>query len=187
MARTINMHTDLQISSCWEHIRLETCMNSLVKVPPYSKLNIQRKIFFTQNWCNITNFRLFCSDDCRSWPREEKINIHGCWGKHAHIPDNDYWGICLFHVVWTIVLLVQLFLYGTHGIYFNLHPTFFSSTEQCIWAIISPKEFKSWVTRISFALGVVYLWWPLDVYSWLVYFGDGMLSPWHNSISVHFT
>ena len=28
------------------------------------------------------------TDDCRSWPREEKINNHGCWGKHAHIPDN---------------------------------------------------------------------------------------------------
>ena len=27
---------------------------SLVKVPPYSKLNFQGKIFFTQNWCNIT-------------------------------------------------------------------------------------------------------------------------------------
>ena len=34
--------------------RLETCMNSLVKVPPYSKLNFQGKIVFTQNWCNIT-------------------------------------------------------------------------------------------------------------------------------------
>jgi hypothetical protein len=34
--------------------RLETCTNSLVKVPPYSKLNFQGKIFFTQNWCNIT-------------------------------------------------------------------------------------------------------------------------------------
>jgi hypothetical protein len=29
-------------------------MNSLVKVPPYSKLNFQGKHFFTQNWCNIT-------------------------------------------------------------------------------------------------------------------------------------
>ena len=29
-------------------------MNSLVKVPPYSKLNFQGKDFFTQNWCNIT-------------------------------------------------------------------------------------------------------------------------------------
>ena len=61
---------------------------------------------------------MLCSDDCRSWPRDEKINNHGFWGKHAHIPDNDYWGICLFHVVWTIFLLVQLFLCGTHGIYF---------------------------------------------------------------------
>jgi hypothetical protein len=34
--------------------RLETWMNSLVKVPPYSKLNFQGKIFFAQNWCNIT-------------------------------------------------------------------------------------------------------------------------------------
>ena len=29
-------------------------MNSLVKVPPYSKFNFQGKIVFTQNWCNIT-------------------------------------------------------------------------------------------------------------------------------------
>ena len=99
----------------------------------------------------LINFRLFCSNDCWSWPREEKINNHGCWGKHAHIPDNDYWGICLFHVVWTNFFL-QLFLCGTHGIYFYLHPTFFSSTEQCAWTIISPKEFKSWITCISFAL-----------------------------------
>jgi len=34
---------------------------------------------------------------------------------------------------------LQLFLCGTHGIYFY----FFSSTEHCAWAIISPKEFKS--------------------------------------------
>ena len=33
-----------------------------------------------------------------SW---RKGKYHGCWGKHAHIPDNDYWGICLYHVVWT--------------------------------------------------------------------------------------
>ena len=63
----------------------------------------------------LINFRLFCSDDCRSWPREEKINNHGCLDKHAHIPDNDYWGICLFHVVWTNFL--QLILCGRHGIY----------------------------------------------------------------------
>ena len=34
--------------------QLETCMNSLVKVLPYSKLNFQGEIFITQNWCNIT-------------------------------------------------------------------------------------------------------------------------------------
>jgi hypothetical protein len=56
----------------------------------------------------ITSWRKFWSDDCRSWPREEKINIS----------DNDYWGICLFHVVWTNFFL-QLFLCGTctHRIY----------------------------------------------------------------------
>jgi hypothetical protein len=62
----------------------------------------------------LINFLLFWSDDCRSWPRQEKINNHGCWGKHAHIPDNDYWGICLFPscepIFWG-----QLFLCGTHG------------------------------------------------------------------------
>ena len=34
--------------------RLKTCMNSLIKVPPYSKLNFQGEMFFTQSWCNIT-------------------------------------------------------------------------------------------------------------------------------------
>ena len=61
---------------------------------------------------------MFCSDDCRSWPREEKINNHGCWGKHAHIPDNAYWGICLFHVVWTIFFFLQLpYSYVVHTEY----------------------------------------------------------------------
>jgi hypothetical protein len=104
----------------------------------------------------------------------KKINNHGCWGKHAHIPDNDYWGICLFNVVWTIFFL-QLFLCGTHGIYFHLHPTFCSSTEQCAWAkIFSTKEFKSWATCISFALLPDWqnyllsniLWFDLKIWFW---------------------
>ena len=99
----------------------------------------------------LINFRLFCSDDCRSWPRDEKINNHGCWGKHACIPDNDYWGICLFHVVWTIFFGAIILMWYTR-IYFYRHPTLLSSTEECAWAIISPKEFKSRVTSISFAL-----------------------------------
>jgi hypothetical protein len=99
----------------------------------------------------LINFLLFCSDDCRSWPREEKIN-HGSWCKHAHIPDDDYWGISLFHVVWTNFCCCN-YSYVVHTKYtFFLYIYFFSSTEQCAWAIISPKEFKSWVTRISFAL-----------------------------------
>ena len=60
----------------------------------------------------------FWSDDWRSWPREEKINNHGCWGKHAHIPDNDYWGICLFHVVWTGFFLAIILMWYTEYIYF---------------------------------------------------------------------
>jgi hypothetical protein len=72
-----------------------------------------------------------------SWRKDV---YHGCWGKHAHIPDNDYWGICLFHVVWTNFFL-RLFLCGTHGTYIYI----FSSTEHCGRAIISPKEFKSCV------------------------------------------
>jgi hypothetical protein len=79
----------------------------------------------------LINFRLFCSDDCRSWPREEKfwsddcrswpreekINNHGYWGKHAHIPDNDYWEICLFHVVWTNFFCAIILMWYTQNIF----------------------------------------------------------------------
>jgi hypothetical protein len=92
------------------------------------------------------SFILFRWLPIMAWPREEKISNHGCWGKHAHIPDDDYWGICLFHVVWTNFCFAIILMWYTRNIFF------FSSTEQCAWAIISPKEFKSWVTRISFAL-----------------------------------
>ena len=50
------------------------------------------------------------------------------------------------------ILFLQLFLCGTYGIYIYI---FFSSTEHFAWAIISPKEFKYCVTRISFALTVL--------------------------------
>ena len=59
----------------------------------------------------------FWFDDCQSWPREEKIKNHGCWGKHAHIPDNDYWGICLFLVVWTIFFCNYSYVVHTEYIY----------------------------------------------------------------------
>jgi hypothetical protein len=115
----------------------------------------------------LINFRLFCSDDCRSWPCDEKINNHGCWGKYAHIPVriiapqkkwftrhetdrflNNHCQEC----VHAYLSIHDCLSFHHHGIYFYLHPTFFSSTEQCTWPIISTKEFKSWVTRISFAL-----------------------------------
>ena len=61
---------------------------------------------------------MFWSDDCRSWPREEKVKNHGCWGKHAHIPDNDYWGICLFLVVCTNFFLCNYsYVVHTEDIY----------------------------------------------------------------------
>jgi hypothetical protein len=81
----------------------------------------------------LINFRLFCSDDCRSWPREEKIN-HGSWCKHAHIPDNDYWGICLFHVVWTNFCCCN-YSYVVHTKY-----TFF-----CVYIFF----FINWTVRMS--------------------------------------
>ena len=43
-----------------------------------------------------------------------------------------------------------ILMWYTRNIY-----NFFSSTEHCAWAIISPKEFKSCVTRISFAFNVL--------------------------------
>ena len=74
----------------------------------------------------------FWSDDCQSWPREEKINNHRCWGKHAYIPDIDYWGICLFHVVWTNFCCCN-YSYVVHTEYIYIY---FSLTEHCAWAII---------------------------------------------------
>jgi hypothetical protein len=67
----------------------------------------------------------FRSDDCRSWPREEKINNHGGRGKHAHIPDNDYWGICLFHVVWTNFVCAIILMWYTRNIYTCTYIIFF--------------------------------------------------------------
>jgi hypothetical protein len=95
--------------------RLETCMNSLVKVLPYSKLNFQGKMFFTQNWCNITLM----------------LTV-----KMVVSRVNQF-------------LLLQLFLCGTHEIYIFLCIYIFFHQLNCAWAIISPKEFKSWITRIS--------------------------------------
>ena len=105
----------------------------------------------------LINFRLFCSDDCRSWPREEKINNHGCRGRHAHIPDNDYWGICLFYVVWTNFL--QLILCGIHGIYI-----YYFHQPQSVWFKVYNAIFNS-----------------ISIISWLsVLLMEGTGVPWKN-------
>ena len=57
--------------------------------------------------------------------RDEKINNHGCWGKHAHIPDNDYSGICLFHVVWTIFFYAIILMWYTRIIFLLASNIFF--------------------------------------------------------------
>jgi hypothetical protein len=162
MVRTINMHMDLQIVVVGNIFRLETCMNSLVKVPSYSKLNFQGEIFFTQNWCNITlSYQVIdtwqthlqihvhvyrphhcCGDwltfgcfvpmivdhDLMKKSFGPMIANHGCWGKHAHIPDNDYWGICLFHVVWTNFFYCN-YSYVVHT---NIFLFFFINWTLCI-------------------------------------------------------
>ena len=56
---------------------------------------------------------------------DEKINNHGCWGKHAHIPDNEYWGICLFHVVWTIFWGAIILMWYTRNIFLLASDIFF--------------------------------------------------------------
>ena len=56
-----------------------------------------------------------------------KDNNHGCWGKHAYIPDNDYRGICLFHVVWTIFFAIILMWY-TRNIYIYIYIFFINWT-----------------------------------------------------------
>jgi hypothetical protein len=107
----------------------------------------------------LINFRLFCSDDCRSWPREEKfwsddcrswpreenINNHGCWSKHAYIPDNDYWGICLFHVVWTTFCFAIILLWYTRNI---ISSPGHRPCELLSWVSVRPSVSFSYLTLL---------------------------------------
>ena len=95
----------------------------------------------------LIKFRLFCSDDCRSWPREEKINNHGCFvSTHTFLTMIIEESVC-FMSCEPIFFCNYSDVVHTEYIYI-----FFSSIEQCASVIISPKEFKSWVTCTSFAL-----------------------------------
>jgi hypothetical protein len=42
-----------------------------------------------------------------------------------HIPDNDYWGICLFHVVWTIFFGAIILMWYTRNIFLLASDIFF--------------------------------------------------------------
>jgi hypothetical protein len=63
------------------------------------------------------DFRLFFSDDCRSWPREEELNNHGRFvSTHTFLTMINEESVCLFSCRVNQFVL-QLFLCGTHGIY----------------------------------------------------------------------
>jgi hypothetical protein len=107
----------------------------------------------------LINFRLFCSDDCRSWPREEKfwsddcrswpheekINNHGSWGKHAHIPDNDYWGSSVCFMSCEPIFFCN-YSYVVHTVYiFNFFwpKLFFTRSWSAIIGTKQPKVNQS--------------------------------------------
>jgi hypothetical protein len=68
----------------------------------------------------MTSWRKVWFDDSRSWPREEKINNHGCRGEYAHIHES----VCFISCE---PIFLQLFF----NIWYtqNISLLFFSSTE----------------------------------------------------------
>ena len=55
----------------------------------------------------------------------------------THIPDNDYWGICLFHVVWTIFCVCNYSYVYTQNTFLLASDIFFIN---CAWQIIYPER-----------------------------------------------
>ena len=52
---------------------------------------------------------------------------------HAHLSDNDYWGICLFHVMWTIFFLGAIILmWYTRNIFLLASDIFFINWTVCM-------------------------------------------------------
>jgi hypothetical protein len=88
--------------------------------------------------------------------------------KHAHIPDNDYWGICLFHVVWTNFFCNYSYVVHTKYFFF-----FFCITLK----IHSKADFKSksqniWQQIILFSRTVKQNWNDMCVTQDLNSFGE---------------
>ena len=96
--------------------------------PTIRNLQIRVHVYRPPLLWKLINFQLFCSDDCRSWPRDEKKPI-----MDAEVSTHTFLTMIIGESVCFMscepFFWVQLFLCGTHGIYFYLHPTFFSSTE----------------------------------------------------------
>jgi hypothetical protein len=72
---------------------------------------------------------LFCSDDCWSWPREEKLNNHGCFvSTHTFLTMIIEESVCSMSC--EPIFFMQLFLCGTHGIYIYIF--FFINWTVCM-------------------------------------------------------
>jgi hypothetical protein len=108
----VQLYSKSKSQNIWQQIILfsRTVMQMIYAWPKIwtlpGRLSLMRTVQLIKKMSDASKnifFRLFWSDDCRSWPRDEMINNHGCWGKHALIPDNDCWGFSLFHVVLTIL------------------------------------------------------------------------------------
>ena len=84
MTTSNNMTDDVPLKSYYTSLVLGEEIFSLKNMFPTIR-NLQICVHASSPllW-RLINFRLLCSDDCRSWPCDEKINNHGCWGKHAH-------------------------------------------------------------------------------------------------------
>jgi hypothetical protein len=66
---------------------IHTTWNRQIPFPTTRNLQIHVHVYGPRHCCgDWINFRLFCSDDCRSWSREEKshLNNHGCFVNTPH-------------------------------------------------------------------------------------------------------
>jgi hypothetical protein len=91
----------------------------------------------------LINFRLFCSDDMKQTDSSIIIVRNVCVLTSASM-------IVYLFFTRSRSAIIGPKLFFTRSWEYTF--IFFSSTQHCAWAIISRKEFKSWVTRISFAL-----------------------------------
>jgi hypothetical protein len=88
-------------------------MNSLIKVPSYSKLNFQEEIFFTQNWCNITlriSQRVLMKRNFKQW-WSTILPMSIKWTITSHLKSFKQWckTILPMSIKWTITSHLKSF------------------------------------------------------------------------------